>query len=156
MKPVRYFSLFVGIFLLATGILGFIPAFLSNPGMSAPVSDAAGYVDGLGPYGYLFGIFPTNATFNIVRMVFGGLGIAASISLDGARYYSGLLAVAYGLFAVLGLIPVTRTVFGIMPIFGADVILHAGTAALAAYFGFFAKPNLREIYNRQLGEDASS
>jgi hypothetical protein len=40
------------------------------------------------------------------------------------------------LLAILGLIPATNTMFGLVPIYGNDVWLHAGTALIAAYFGF--------------------
>ena len=42
----------------------------------------------------------------------------------------------YGLLAVLGLIPATNTLFGFVPLHGHDVWLHAGTALIAAYFGW--------------------
>ena len=41
--------------------------------------------------------------------------------------------------AVLGLLPQTNTTFGLIPIYGADVWLHAVIAAAAAYFGFVAR-----------------
>jgi hypothetical protein len=37
---------------------------------------------------------------------------------------------------VLGLVPGLNTVFGLVPIHGHDVWLHAGTALAAAYFGW--------------------
>ena len=37
---------------------------------------------------------------------------------------------------MLGLVPIAQTVFGLMPVYGSDVVLHLGTAAIAAYFGF--------------------
>jgi hypothetical protein len=40
---------------------------------------------------------------------------------------------------VLGLIPATSTTFGLVPIYGNDVWLHAGLAVVAAYFGFIHK-----------------
>jgi hypothetical protein len=36
----------------------------------------------------------------------------------------------------MGLIPALSTMFGLMPIFGHTVWLHAATAAAAAYFGY--------------------
>ena len=37
---------------------------------------------------------------------------------------------------VLGVLPVTNTLFGMMPIYGGDVWLHGVTAVIAAYFGW--------------------
>jgi hypothetical protein len=59
--------------------------------------------------------------------------------LGGARFFGKGLAVFYGLLAILGLIPATNTMFGLVPIYGNDVWLHAGTALIAAYFGFVAR-----------------
>lgn len=44
----------------------------------------------------------------------------------------------------MGLPPVLNTVFGLIPIFGHDVWLHALTALIAAYFGFKA-PSLADL-----------
>ena len=38
----------------------------------------------------------------------------------------------YGLFTVMGLIPGLNTTFGLVPLYGHDVWLHALTAAAAA------------------------
>lgn len=141
MRPVQLFTLITGVVYVAIGALGFIPGLVSQP------AELPGYVDAVGVqsgYGYLLGIFPINTAHNIVHLVVGGLGILTAIALDSARYYSGLLAVFYGLLAVMGLIPVANTIFGLIPIYGADVFLHAATALLAVYFGFIATPNLRD------------
>ena len=50
--------------------------------------------------------------------------------------YARTVAVIYGVLTVLGLIPATSTTFGLVPIYGNDVWLHAGLAIVAAYFGF--------------------
>ena len=54
-----------------------------------------------------------------------------------------LLAVAYALLAVLGVLPATQTTFGLIPIYGNDVWLHALIALAAGVIGFtnvFAAP----------------
>jgi len=56
-----------------------------------------------------------------------------------ARMYSMTLAVFYGVLAVMGLVPGLNTLFGLAPIHGHDVWLHAGTALVAAYFGWMSK-----------------
>lgn len=40
---------------------------------------------------------------------------------------------------MMGLFPVLNTTFGLIPIFGNDVWLHAVTAIAAAYFGWMAR-----------------
>jgi hypothetical protein len=55
-----------------------------------------------------------------------------------ARSYFQLVAVSYALLTVMGLIPATQTTFGLVPIWGHDVWLHAALAAGATYFGYLA------------------
>jgi hypothetical protein len=60
--------------------------------------------------------------------------------LMSARAFFQMLAVAY---ALLGIIPATQTTFGLIPIYGNDVWLHALIAVAAGVIGFtnmFATP----------------
>lgn len=117
----RAAQIFGAIYLLV-GILGFIPALsFGTDAMGMPL---------------LLGLFPINALHNIVHIAIGLLGFAMAGSLGNARTYFRALAVVYGLLAVLGLIPATNTVFGLVPIGGLDVALHALTAVIAAYLGW--------------------
>lgn len=150
MQPARYFSLIAGVFFLALGLAGFVPAFVSEPTVIPESIQRFGII---GDFGYLFGILPVSAGHSIIHIVAGVLGIATSITLDGARLYSGQMAIAFGLLTVLGLVPVANTLFGIAPIYGAAVWLHGATAIVATYFGFFAKPSLLRIYDQQLGAE---
>jgi Domain of unknown function (DUF4383) len=68
-----------------------------------------------------------------------GVGIWGLVSYGNyirARNYGRGLAIFYGVLAVMGLFPVLNTVFGLIPIFGNNIWLHAITALIAAYFGF--------------------
>jgi hypothetical protein len=91
-------------------------------------------------HGLALGLFAVNTLHNVVHLFFGVLGLAASRGLFlSARAYFQLVAVSYTLLALMGLIPATQTTFGLVPIWGADVWLHAALAAVAAYFGFGAR-----------------
>jgi hypothetical protein len=46
------------------------------------------------------------------------------------------VAVAYGLLTIMGIVPGLNTTFGLIPIHGADVLLHAFIAIAATYYGF--------------------
>ncbi|MDQ4119927.1 MAG: DUF4383 domain-containing protein [Acidobacteriota bacterium] len=130
---IKTFALIFGIVYLLVGILGFVPG-INN-------MDAAGLepVSVHMSHGRLLGLFPVNAMHNIVHILIGVWGILASRSIGGARVYAQGLAIIYGLLTILGLIPATDTLFGLAPIYGHDVWLHAGTALIAAYFGFVAR-----------------
>ena len=105
-----------GVALLVVGILGFVPAAVTD--------------------GKLFGIFPVNTFHNVVHILLGLWGLAGSGSFAGAVAYLRAQAMIYGLLAVLGLIPATDTLFGLVPLHGADVALHAVLAAIAAWAGW--------------------
>jgi hypothetical protein len=129
---VRTFALIFGIIYLLVGVLGFIPGLYTHTTDMPHPSVEAGH-------GYLLGMFPINILHNIVHLLIGVWGLAASRSIGGARLFAQVLAVFYGLLAILGLIPATNMTFGLIPIHGNDVWLHALTALIAAYFGFVAR-----------------
>ncbi|MBD2074089.1 DUF4383 domain-containing protein [Phormidium sp. FACHB-592] len=147
MKAGQYFALTIGIIFVLIGVAGFIPD-LVKPPIADPDAVNLSYVEG---YGYLMGLFPINVLHNIVHLTVGLLGIFASLSLGSARLFSGVLALFYGLLTILGLFPPTQSMLGLVPLFGNDLWLHAGTAAIATYFGFLAKPDLLEL--REQGHD---
>ena len=122
-----------GVVFLLAGLAGFFPA---------PVPPGAPPLVVEHGHGLALGLFPINTLHNIVHLLFGILGIAAARGMMlSARGYFQLIAVAYGLLVVLGLIPATQTAFGLVPIWGNDIWLHALLAAGAAYFGFVASPS---------------
>jgi hypothetical protein len=89
-------------------------------------------------YGYLLGIFPVNLLHNLVHLLVGVLGIVSARALNSARAYSRGVAIVFGVLTVMGLLPEFNTTFGLIPLFGSDVALHAVTTVAAAYFGWFA------------------
>lgn len=153
MKATQKFALIIGIAYLAIGIMGFIPAIVSQSGAMPSSIENLGVVSG---FGYLMGLFPTNTPLNIIHIVTGLLGIFASIALDSSRLFSGQLGIYYTTLAILGLVPILNTFFGLFPLYGADVFLHGLTGALGIYFGFFATPSLLTLFKKELKEDAVS
>ena len=128
----RNFAMLLGVVFLLVGILGFVP-----PLLTPPPTGAAGHELHVRQFdGYLLGLFHVNVLHSAVHVLFGILGIAMSRTYSAARGYCRFVAVAYGLLAVMGLIPQLNTVFGLIPIHGHDVWLHAAIALVSAYFGF--------------------
>src|SRR4051812_1777497 len=103
----RYFALVLGILFLLVGIAGFIPALVQPPTMDHHLA-----VTGPG-HGYLLGLFHVNVLHNLIHVLFGIWGIFAYASFDASRIYSRSVALIYGLFVIMGLIPVLNTVFGL-------------------------------------------
>ena len=126
----RTFALIWGIGFLLAGASGFIPG-LWHP---APAHYPDLAVDSF--YGDAMRLFPVNILHNFVHLLFGVWGLLAYKSLSASKGYAKAVAISYGLLIVLGLIPATNTLFGLVPIFGNDVWLHAILALPAAYFGF--------------------
>lgn len=126
----RSFALIFGLAYLGAGLLGLIPAALMPPPADAPPTSFTLL------YGYLLGLFPVNVLHSAVHLAIGFWGLAASRDATGAKVYGRSLAILYGVLAVMGLIPGLNNVFGFIPLHGHDVWLHAGTAAIAAYFGW--------------------
>ena len=121
-----------GVVFLLVGLSGFFPA--PPPPDAPPLAVEHGH-------GLALGLFPVNTLHNIVHLLFGVLGIAAARgAILGARQYFQIVAVSYALLVVLGLLPATRTTFGLIPVYGNDVWLHALIAIGAAYFAFAPAP----------------
>lgn len=138
----RDFARGIGIVFMAVGVLGFVPGLKSPPPVMAP------HLAVDGGFGLLLGLFPVNWLHNIVHLGIGIAGWGASRTMADARSFARGLAIFYGGLAVMGLIPVLNTTFGLIPLFSHDVWLHAVTAALAAYFGFGQRMEAMETRER--------
>jgi hypothetical protein len=125
------FALIIGLAFTAAGVLGLIPVLLLPPPADAPSPSFTLL------YGYLLGLFPVNLLHTAVHFAIGLWGLAAwQAGTASSARFARALAVLYGALAVMGLIPGLHTVFGLIPIHGHDVWLHAATALAAAWFGF--------------------
>jgi hypothetical protein len=126
----RRFALIFGIVFLVVGIVGFIPG-LTTSHTHPDVRVTSGL-------GLELGLFPVNVLHNIVHILFGVWGVMAARSLPGAVGYAKAVAIIYALLTVMGLITAANvhTTFGLVPLYGNDIWLHALLAAVAAYFGF--------------------
>ncbi|HYO07593.1 MAG TPA: DUF4383 domain-containing protein [Tepidisphaeraceae bacterium] len=127
----RYFALILGIMFLLIGVMGFIPGLVTHD-MPTGTTDVGSHAD----HGRLLGLFPVNTMHNLVHLAFGAWGVIAYRRWDASRTYARATAIIYGLLAIMGLIPNFNTMFGMVPLHGHDVWLHAAIAAAAAYFGF--------------------
>ena len=139
MKLQNTCALTLGIIFLILGIAGLIPAFTTLPGESfdtaLPLTADGIYSKG---FGLLFGVFPTNLMHNLFHVLVGALGIAAAKTNRG-RTYNQIFGISYIAIVIMGTLPLTKTVFGIMPIFGNNIWWNGLTGVIATYFGFFAK-----------------
>jgi hypothetical protein len=129
----RTFAMIFGIVFLIVGAGGFIPG-LTAMGHMGHSADAEVTIKTL--FGYELGMFPVNVLHSIVHLLFGIWGVLAARSVGGARGYFRAVAIIYAVLTVMGLVAGLQTTFGLIPLYGADVGLHAVLAIVAAYFGW--------------------
>jgi Domain of unknown function (DUF4383) len=125
------FARIYGIVFLVVGVGGFIPGITQphdHPGLTVQAAS-----------GMELWLFPVNVLHNLVHLGFGAWGLFAARTLTAARTYARVVAIAYAVLTILGLIPATNTTFGLVPIYGHDVWLHGLLALVAAYFGFMQR-----------------
>ena len=113
-SPAQVFCGLVGLVLIAAGIVGFF----ANADFAGPDQR-----------GELLGV-DVNAWHNVVHIATGMLLLLGVPSALGARVICGVFGVTYALVAVLGILD-GSDVLGLIPIDGADNVVHAVLAVLA-------------------------
>lgn len=124
------FAMLYGIVFLVVGLAGFVPGLTQEH-----AHPDVGVTSGLG---LLFGLFPVNVLHNLVHLLFGAWGLMAARSAGAAVTYAKATAIIYAVFTVMGFIPAANmhATFGLVPLYGHDIWLHAVLALVAAYYGF--------------------
>ena len=125
----RTFALIFGIVFLLVGVAGFVSPALLHPHDYPDVTVNAFEGD-------VLGLFPVNALHSLVHVLFGIWGLMASRGLGASVSYARGVAVSYAVLTVMGFIPPLDVTFGLIPLFGNDIWLHALLAIVAAYFGW--------------------
>jgi len=128
----RTMAMVFGIAFLVIGAGGFIPGMNHEATPHPDLTMTHGF-------GHALGLFPANTLHNIVHVLFGLWGVLASRSHDGSRIYFRGVAIIYGLLTVMGLVDGLNTTFGLIPLYGADVALHAVLALGGVYFGWMRR-----------------
>lgn len=131
----RRFAMIAGIVYLLIGVAGFFPVLLRAPDPSYNVT-----LHTLN--GTLFGLFPVNVAHTLVHLAIGAWGVWAARAEGASVTYARWLAILFAVLAVMGLFPRLDTVFGLLPLHGNDIWLHAGTALVAAYFGWYTSQRM--------------
>lgn len=132
----RIVALGLGAIYVIVGIAGFVPA-LAPAGMHEGMDSATGA---------LLGIFPINAVHNVVHLAIGAALLYGATATPAALLVSKVVGATYILVGVLG-IPFPNG-FGLLPLGGADIVLHLGTGAVLLYIGFAAPGLVSDISGR--------
>jgi hypothetical protein len=124
MSTVQRIAQVFGVVFILVAILGFVTAGTS---MDADPTTAQ----------RILGLFPVNLLHNVVHLLFGIWGLTAARSFGGAATYGRLGGVIYLALAALAF--VSPSLFGLVPIGGHDIWLHAVLGVVLAGVGFSAR-----------------
>lgn len=130
--PTRLFALISGVFYAIFGIGGFISALVWRPEMARLRMNTLHWHGG-----QLGGVLEINWPHNILWILIGVAGIIAAARFVWSRNYAQGLFIVATLFTLVGLLPLgIGELWGYLPLFGWNVLIHAVTAILAWYYGF--------------------
>jgi len=90
--------------------------------------------------GMVLGVFPVNLLHNIVHLLFGIWGLVASRTWSGSKSFFTVAGIIYAVLTVVGFL--SPTGFGLVPLGGADIWLHAVLAVVMLAIGYTAKPGV--------------
>jgi hypothetical protein len=123
--PAQLYALIFGAVLLLVGVVGF----LVNSSFST----------GSGVEGDNLILFEVNGIHNLVHIASGILGLALAKTASGARAYALGFGAVYLLVAIIGFAD-GESVLGLIPVNGADNVLHLGIALLGLAAGLASAP----------------
>jgi hypothetical protein len=114
-----------GVIFILVAVLGFI-----SPG---------GLVMAMDPTtGMVLGVFPVNLLHKIVHQAFGVWGLIGSRTWSGSKSFFSAGGVIYVVLTLVGFL--SPMGFGLVPLGGADIWLHAVLAIAMLGIGLTAKP----------------
>jgi hypothetical protein len=117
----QWYCLLAGLTLVLAGVLGFVVD--------------AGFDTGSNIQGDKLVLFEVNGIHNLIHIASGAVLLAASARWSSAKLVAIAFGVVYGLVTIIGLID-GETVLGLIPVNGADNVLHIALTALGLYAGF--------------------
>jgi hypothetical protein len=116
-----------GVIFIVVALLGFI----TPGGMAMAMAPDTGL---------LLGVFQVNLLHNIVHLLFGVWGLAAARSWGGSKSYFTIAGAIYAVLTCVGFL--SPSGFGLVPLGGNDIWLHAVLAIAMLGIGLTAKPAL--------------
>ena len=139
LTPAQWYCLLVGLSLLLAGALGFLADASFDIGADGDrLGNADGQLQGDGFLG-----FEVNAWHNIVHLLSGLVLLAAFRRRGPAKAVALAFGLVYGLVAIIGLID-GSDVLGIIPVNGADNVLHVALSALGILTSLMSRGDDRQ------------
>jgi hypothetical protein len=131
--PTRICSFLTGLVYLFFGTCGFIPSFVDLSPDRLRFYD----MNLVGPRGFLFTWLPVNAVHNVIYIVLGAAGVLAAPFFGTAKLFCRAAFAVTLMFTLVGLLPFGASkVWGLLPLFGWNEMLHTVTAVVCYYYGF--------------------
>jgi len=124
MSLIQRVALLFGAAFIAVAVMGFVATGFAMPELH-----------GIDHSSKLLGLFPVNATHNLLHLGFGIWGVAASRLPRTSMVYAMASGAVYFVLAGLGMS--NPNPLGVLPIGGWDVVLHLVIAALLVSFALF-------------------
>jgi hypothetical protein len=112
-------------------ILVALVGFFATGGMAMQPTDPATAAKALG-------IFPVNLLHNVVHLLFGVWGLAASRNWAGSKQFFTIAGIIYAVLTVVGFL--SPSGFNLVPLGGPDIWLHCVLAIVMMGIGYTAKP----------------
>ncbi len=141
--PAQWYCLLVGASLLLAGLLGFIA--------EATFDTPAGGRDGFGD----LIVFEVNGWHNLVHLASGLVLLAAAFRRSSAKVVALGFGLVYGLVAIIGLID-GSDVLGLIPVNGADNVLHILLSLLGIAAGLVSRADDRDLHTSTSGAYGTS
>ncbi len=117
-QPVQVVALLAGAAFLLVGVLGFVPGITTG---FSDLSFAGRHSDA-----HLLGLFQISVLHNVVHLLFGVVGLAASRTAGGARGFLIGAGAVYLVLTVYGFLIGHNTPANFVPVNTADNLLHLG------------------------------
>ncbi len=131
--PTKICSILTGLVYLFFGICGFMPSLVYLPPDRLRFYD----MDIVGHWGFLFTWLPVNPVHNVIYVLLGALGVSAAAFFATATLYCRAVFAVTLMFTLVGLLPLGASeVWGLLPLFSWNIMLHAVTAIICYYYGF--------------------
>lgn len=123
---IQNFALGASIVMILLSVLSFIipgAAYIDYPSLSVTYS-----------YGWFLDLLPMNVVNKIALLLFGIAGLISSRTFSASLMWARSVFVVMGILAILGLFPLTNTLFGLLPLYGTQILEHGVFAVVALYY----------------------
>lgn len=136
----RTFAAVFGGLYLILGLAGFVPALWERPAGGPPLTIKVFYAS-------LGGVLMVNIIMTMMHLVIGLWGTMAANNRYSALVFARGGCIVFLLLGIAGLIPIdeVRTLYGTVPLYGNNVWLHLGTAAIALIFSIWPGYQLTQV-----------